>query len=185
MSRIGNKPIPIPAGVTVTVSPDNVVTVKGKSEQLVQRLDPDLKVEITDGEALVRRPTDQKRHKSLHGLYRALIANMIKGVSEGYAVVMRVVGVGWKAEAKGQLLELTLGFSHPIFMIFPPEIRVNTETRKGEAPEIILKSADKQLLGHFAAKIRSLRKPEPYKGKGILFKGEQIRRKAGKQAAKA
>lgn len=185
MSRIGNKPIPIPAGVTIDVSAQNLVTVKGPNAELVQQIDPDLKIEVNDGEALVKRPSEQKRHKALHGLSRSLINNMVVGVSEGYTIEMDVVGVGWKAESKGQLLELTLGYSHPIFMIFPKEISVVAETNKGAAPRITMKSADKQLIGHFAAKLRSLRKPEPYKGKGILFKGEQIRKKAGKQAAKA
>ena len=184
MSRIGKNPISIPAGVTVNVGDDNLVTVKGPLGELTQQVDSDLVVKIEENELKVERPTDQKRHKAMHGLYRTLLNNMVQGVATGFSKQMEVVGVGYKAEAKGQLLEMSLGFSHPVFILLPNEIKVETETKKGAAPLITLKSHDKQLLGHFCAKIRSFRPPEPYKGKGIRFKGEQIRRKAGKTAAK-
>ncbi len=183
MSRIGRLPIKIPAGVTVTVSKDNVVTVKGPKGELKQAVNKDMIIKI-DGEVLVvERPSDQKKHKSMHGLYRALINNMIVGVSEGYKIVQELVGVGYKASHNGQLLELSLGYSHGIFFEIPKEVQINTITERGKSPTIILESHDKQLVGQVAAKIRSLRKPEPYKGKGIRFQGEVIRRKAGKAAA--
>lgn len=185
MSRIGKLPISLPAGVQVSVDKSNVVTVKGPMGELKQAVAPDLKVEVSNGTIEVSRPTEQKRHKALHGLYRTLIHNMVVGVSTGYTKVMEVVGVGYKAEAKGpNALELSLGFSHPIFMVLPPEVKVETETKRGAAPKITLSSTDKQLLGQIAAKIRGLRPPEPYKGKGIRFQGEQVRRKAGKSAGK-
>ena len=183
MSRIGNLPVNIPSGVTVTVSKDNEVTVKGPKGELTQVVDPEISINI-DGETLtVVRSTDQKRHKALHGLYRALINNMVVGVSEGYKIVQELVGVGYKASNNGQLLELSLGYSHGIFFEIPEEVKVQTITERGKSPTIILESHDKQLIGQVAAKIRSFRKPEPYKGKGIRFQGEVIRRKAGKAAA--
>lgn len=185
MSRIGKQPIAIPAGVTVTVDKSNVVTVKGSKGELTQKVDADISVAIEDGQVTVSRPTDQKRHKALHGLYRTLISNMVVGVSEGYVKEMEVVGVGYKADSKGSnTLELSLGFSHPVVVVLPPEVTVEAETKRGAAPLIKLQSHDKELIGQMAAKIRSLRPPEPYKGKGIRFKGEQIRRKAGKSGAK-
>ncbi len=183
MSRIGKQPIPIPQGVTVTLNADNSVTVKGPKGELHQKVDPDIKVEIKDGKVMLTRPTDQKRHRSLHGLYRALINNMVIGVSKGYKIEQEVVGVGYKAEAKGQILEMSLGYSHDVDIQLPPEIKVETRTERRSNPVITLTSADKQLLGHVAAKIRSLRKPEPYKGKGIKFVNEVLRKKAGKSAA--
>ena len=184
MSRIGKLPISFPSAVNITVDKSNVVTVKGPKGELKQKVDPDIKVEVEDGQVKVTRPTDQKRHRAAHGLYRTLIYNMVVGVSDGYTKEMEVVGVGYKAEAKGSMLELSLGYSHPIVFALPPEISVETETKRGVPPKITLKSIDKQLLGQVAAKIRSFRPPEPYKGKGIRFLGEEIRRKAGKAAGK-
>lgn len=183
MSRIGKQPINIPAGVSISVSDNNIVTVKGPKGELRQAVDPDITLKI-DGDVLtLERPSDQKRHKSLHGLYRSLVNNMVVGVSEGYKVVQELVGVGYKASHNGQLLELSLGYSHGIFFEIPGEVKLETVTERGKNPTIILESHDKQLIGQVAAKIRSLRKPEPYKGKGIRFQGEEIRRKAGKAAA--
>ena len=184
MSRIGKMPIELPKSVTVTVGSSNEVKVKGPLGELVQKVDPDITVALEDGKVLVTRPTDQKRHRSLHGLYRSLIANMVKGVSEGFKVEQELVGVGYRAEAKGQNLEMSLGYSHEILFVLPNEIKVATRTEKRANPIITLSCADKQLLGVVAGKIRSLRKPEPYKGKGIKFVGENIRRKAGKTAGK-
>jgi len=184
MSRIGKNPISVPAGVTISVDKSNVVTVKGPKGELKQKVDPDMAVKVEDGSIQVSRPTDQKRHRAMHGLYRTLINNMVIGVSQGYEKVMEVHGVGFKAEVKGSQLELALGFSHPIVMILPPEITASAESKRGEAPVITLKSHDKELIGQVAAKIRSFRPPEPYKGKGIRFRGEQIRRKAGKAGGK-
>ncbi|MGB3548917.1 MAG: 50S ribosomal protein L6 [Saprospiraceae bacterium] len=185
MSRIGKAPISVPGGITVDISKSNLVTVKGPKGQLTQQVDPDLGVETgDDGMISVTRPTDSKRHRSLHGLYRSLIANMVQGVNEGYTKEMEVIGVGYRAENNGQLLIMTLGFSHPIYFYIPDEVNVETISEKGKAPVVKLSSHDKQLLGEVAAKIRAFRKPEPYKGKGIRFKGEEIRRKAGKTAAK-
>ena len=184
MSRIGKNPVALPQGVTVSVSKGNLVTVKGPKGELTQQVDPDMGVEVKDTEIQVTRPTDSKRHRSFHGLYRALIANMIEGVTNGYSHNLEVIGVGYRAENKGNLLILTLGFSHPVYFIVPQEVAVETVSAKGKNPIITLKSSDKQLIGQVAAKIRSLRKPEPYKGKGIRFEGENIRRKAGKTAAK-
>lgn len=182
MSRIGKLPVDLPAGVTVTVGADNVVSVKGPLGQLSQQVDPDITVKVEGNVLHVTRPTDQPRHRSMHGLYRALIHNMVVGVSKGYEIKQELVGVGFKAEAKGQILELSLGYSHDIHMMLPPEVKVEAVTEKKGNPIVTLKSADKQLIGQVAAKIRSLRKPEPYKGKGIKFVGEQLRRKAGKSA---
>ena len=183
MSRIGKAPITLPKGVDVTVN-NGLVTVKGTKGTLTQKVDLDITVSIDNGVVNVTRPTDQKRHRSLHGLYRALIANMVKGVSEGYKTEQELVGVGYRASNKGQLLELALGYSHNITFELTVEVKVTTSSEKGQNPKIVLESADKQLIGLVAAKIRSLRKPEPYKGKGIKFTGEVLRRKAGKSASK-
>jgi large subunit ribosomal protein L6 len=183
MSRIGNKPISIPEGVTVNVE-DNNVLVKGPKGELNQFVDPDIVVDISGSEITVKRPTEQKRHKALHGLYRSLINNMVNGVSTGYKIQLELIGVGYRVDVKDNVLDLTLGYSHHDYFQVPPEIIVNTESVKGRNPVIILESFDKQLIGQVAAKIKSLRKIEPYKGKGIKFVGEQIRRKAGKAAAK-
>nr|WP_294896112.1 50S ribosomal protein L6 [uncultured Pedobacter sp.] len=184
MSRVGKAPISIPSGVTVTVSKENLVTVKGPKGELSQQVDSDIVVEQEDGNIVVKRPTEQKRHKAMHGLYRALINNMVVGVTEGYKLQQELVGVGYRASNQGNTLDLVLGFSHHIVFALPPEIKVATTSEKGKNPTIILESIDKQLLGQVAAKIRSLRAPEPYKGKGIKFVGEQLRRKAGKSASK-
>ena len=183
MSRIGKLPVNLPKGVTISISDTNVVSVKGPLGQLTQAVNPDLKVEVVENEVVLSRPSESKSHKSLHGLYRALIHNMVVGVSEGYKVEMELVGVGYRAEAKGQNLEMSLGFSHEVNILLPDEIKVETKTERRANPIITLKSIDKQLIGHVAAKIRSLRPPEPYKGKGIKFVGEQLRRKAGKSAS--
>lgn len=183
MSRIGKQPVSIPSGVTVDIK-DGLVTVKGSKGTLSQEILGDITVKQEDGEVVVERPTEQKRHKALHGLYRSLISNMVEGVSNGYKKELELVGVGYKATNQGNLLELNLGYSHNIFFQVPEEVSVATETVKGKNPKITLESADKQLIGHVAAKIKSLRKVEPYKGKGIRFVGEYIRRKAGKTAKK-
>jgi large subunit ribosomal protein L6 len=183
MSRIGKSPIALPKGVEVKIA-NGIVTVKGAKGELTQKVDTDINVALEGENIVVTRPTDQKRHRSLHGLYRSLIANMVKGVSEGYKTEQELVGVGYRASNKGQMLELSLGYSHNINFELPKEIKVTTATEKGQNPKVILESADKQLIGMVAAKIRSLRKPEPYKGKGIKFAGEQLRRKAGKSASK-
>jgi large subunit ribosomal protein L6 len=183
MSRIGNLPVNLPKGVAVSVSDDNVVSVKGPLGVLTQTIDKDLKVEVVDNHILLSRPSDSKNHKSLHGLYRALIANMVEGVANGYKKELELVGVGYRAEAKGQNLELSLGYSHDIILQLPVEVKVETKTERRSNPVITLTCIDKQLIGHVAAKIRSLRPPEPYKGKGIKFVGEQLRRKAGKSAS--
>jgi large subunit ribosomal protein L6 len=183
MSRIGNLPVNLPKGVTVTISDTNVVSVKGPLGQLTQVVDKDMKVEVVENQVHLSRPTESKNHKSLHGLYRALIANMVEGVSNGYKKELELVGVGYRAEAKGQNLELSLGYSHDIILQLPTEVKVETKTERRSNPIITLTCIDKQLIGHVAAKIRSLRPPEPYKGKGIKFVGEQLRRKAGKSAS--
>ncbi len=182
MSRIGILPIQLTEGVTVTMN-GNVIVVKGSLGELRQEIDKDIKVKIEDDHIVLERPTDQKRHKAMHGLYRSLVFNMVAGVSEGYMIQQELVGVGFKAEAKGQRLELNLGFSHDIFIELPVEVKVETVTERRKNPVITLKSHDKQLIGQVAAKIRSFRPPEPYKGKGIKFVGEQIRKKAGKAAS--
>lgn len=184
MSRIGKKPITIAEGISVDVSGDNVVTVKGPKGTLTQQIDPDISVNLDEGILTISRPTEQKRHKALHGLYRSLINNMIEGVSVGYKKELELVGVGYKATFQGQMLELNLGHSHSIIFQVPEELAVTAETQKGKNPLVTLEGIDKQLIGQVAAKIRSLRKIEPYKGKGVKFVGEQIRRKAGKTAAK-
>jgi large subunit ribosomal protein L6 len=183
MSRIGKMPITLPQGVEIKISDNNVVTVKGKLGELRQVVDPGIKVKVEDGIISLERATESKDHKSKHGLYRALINNMVAGVSEGITVVLELVGVGFKAEAKGQLLELALGYSHHIFMEIPEEIKIETVSERGKNPLIKMTSYDKQLIGQVAAKIRSLRKPEPYKGKGVKFQGEELRKKAGKSAS--
>jgi large subunit ribosomal protein L6 len=184
MSRIGKKPVVIPSGVTVTVSQDNTILVKGPKGQLEQNIDRDIVLEVKDGQVLVTRPTDQIRHRAMHGLYRALVSNMVIGVTEGFKKELELVGVGYKASNQGNMLDLSLGFSHNIIVDVPQELKVTTTQEKGDNPRIFLESIDKQLLGQVAAKIRSLRKPEPYKGKGVKYKGEYIRRKAGKSAGK-
>lgn len=184
MSRIGNKPINIADGITVEVNHSNLVTVKGPKGTLYQQVDPDIGVDIKDGILSVSRPTEQKRHKALHGLYRSLISNMVEGVSTGYKKELELVGVGYKASAQGKILELNLGHSHSIFLQIPEELTLEAETQKGKNPIVKLEGIDKQLIGQVAAKIKSLRKIEPYKGKGVKFVGEHVRRKAGKTAAK-
>lgn len=183
MSRVGKNPISLPKGVEIQTTGDTI-TVKGSKGQLSQKLSEGITLEIEDGVIQVNRSNESKSQRALHGLYRALINNMVKGVSEGYTIKQEVVGVGYKASNQGNLLELNLGYSHNIFMEVPKEISVKTETEKGKNPLIILEGCDKQLIGQVAAKIRSMRKPEPYKGKGIKFQGEQLRRKAGKSAGK-
>ena len=182
MSRIGKLPVALPAGVTVEVSASNVVSVKGPLGTLSQKVDGEIAVEVVDNVVNVARPTNQPRHRSLHGLYRALINNMVLGVSTGFEIKMELVGVGYKAESKGQMLELSLGYSHDIHFEIPSEVNVVALTEKKGNPIVTFKSIDKQLVGQVAAKLRSLRKPEPYKGKGIKFVGEVLRRKAGKSA---
>jgi large subunit ribosomal protein L6 len=183
MSRIGKAPVNIPKGVEVSKE-GNKIKVKGSKGELFQEIDVDITVDIQNNQIVLTRPTDHKRHRSLHGLYRALIANMVKGVSEGYKTEQELVGVGYRAVNKGQLLELSLGYSHNVSFEMPKEIKLSTTNEKGQNPKVIMECADKQLLGMVAAKIRSLRKPEPYKGKGIKFSNEVLRRKAGKSAAK-
>ncbi|MCQ2296488.1 MAG: 50S ribosomal protein L6 [Bacteroidales bacterium] len=184
MSRIGKMPIHLPAGVEVKVSPENVITVKGPKGELTQQVNPIINVKLEDGVLSFERPSDSKEHKAMHGLYRALVANMVKGVSEGFKCTQEVIGVGYKVQATGNVMEMDLGYSHKIFFELAPEIHVETVTEKGKNPIITMTCCDKQILGQAAAKIRSLRKPEPYKGKGIRFVGEEIRKKAGKAAAK-
>ena len=184
MSRIGKKPVAIPSGITVTVGADNTISVKGPKGELKQAIDRDIKVEVKDGKIEISRPTDQIRHRALHGLYRALLSNMVKGVSEGYKRQLELIGVGFKASNQGNLLDLALGYSHNIIFEIPKELKLATAQEKGENPKIMLEGTDKQLLGQVAAKIRSLRKPEPYKGKGVRYTGEVVRKKAGKAAGK-
>jgi large subunit ribosomal protein L6 len=184
MSRIGKLPINIPAGVEINVSKGNLVTVKGPKGELTQQVDPDLSIGIEDGTLTVTRPTNQKRHRSVHGLYRSLINNMVEGVNTGYTLKLELVGVGYRATNTGNLLELSLGYSHQVMFYLPKEVKLETTTEKGKNPLITISSIDKQLLGQVAAKIRGFRKPEPYKGKGVRFLGEEIRRKAGKTAGK-
>lgn len=185
MSRIGRMPIALPKGVTCTFSEkDHNVTVKGPKGELKQQLDPDFKVKVEGDNVEIARPTEQKRHKAQHGLYRALIANMVEGVSKGYRTQMELIGVGYKASAQGNVLELSLGYSHAVFVAIPSELKLQASQEKGQNPMIILEGIDKQLIGQVSAKIKSLRKVEPYKGKGIRYVGEFVRRKAGKAAAK-
>ena len=184
MSRIGKSPIEVPKGVQVTISDKNLVTVKGPKGTLEQAVDPDITLKQEGTEITVSRPSDAKPHRSKHGLYRALIANMVKGAAEGFVIEQELVGVGYRATTKGQQLNLALGFSHTVILDLPPQIKVSAAQEKGKNPIIRLESADKQLIGQVAAKLRSLRKPEPYKGKGVRFVGEVVRRKAGKAAGK-
>lgn len=184
MSRIGNAPITLPEKVEIKIDDQNVLTIKGPKGEVVEQVDRDLELKVEDGVLTVSRPTNQKRHKALHGLTRALINNMVVGVSEGYKLVLELVGVGFRANSQGQVLELSVGYSHPVVVLLPKEITLSTEMKKGQNPMVTLESTDKQLIGQVAATIRKIRKPEPYKGKGIRFQGEQIRRKAGKSAAK-
>jgi len=184
MSRIGKLPISLPEKVEVKIEKDNTVIVKGPLGTLTQRIDPDITVSVDKNIMTVTRPTEQKRHKALHGLYRALLNNMVVGVSQGYTKTQELVGVGYRASNQGNNLELALGFSHQIIFQVPSEIKIETKSERGQNPQIIMKSSDKQLLGMVAAKIRSIRPPEPYKGKGIKFSGEIVRRKAGKSAGK-
>lgn len=185
MSRIGKLPIDLPAGITVSVDKDsNVVTVKGPKGELTQSVNPDIKVSVEGSVLTVSRPTDEKNHRALHGLYRSLIHNMVIGVSEGYRKELELVGVGYRASNNGQLLDLSLGYTHNIHMMLPKEIKLETKSERNKNPLIILESCDKELIGQVCAKIRSFRKPEPYKGKGIRFVGEVIRRKSGKSAGK-
>jgi large subunit ribosomal protein L6 len=184
MSRIGKAPIAVPSGVTVTVGSDNVITVKGPKGQLKESVDRDIVVTVEEEKVVFTRPTDQIRHRAMHGLYRALVANMVKGVTDGFKKELELVGVGYKAANQGNVLDLSLGYSHNIVFEIPGELKVTTTQEKGDNPRIFLEGVDKQLIGQVAAKIRSLRKPEPYKGKGVKYKGEFIRRKAGKAAGK-
>ena len=184
MSRIGKAPITVPAGVTIAVGADNVVTVKGPKGELKQPIDRDITVKIENSEINVARPTDQIRHRALHGLSRALLANLVKGVTDGYTKKLELVGVGFKAANSGNLLDLSLGYSHNIIIEIPKELKVATAQEKGKNPEITITGIDRQLIGQVAAKIRSLRKPEPYKGKGVRYQGEVVRKKAGKSAGK-
>ncbi len=184
MSRIGKLPVAIPSGVSISVSDDNIVTVKGAKGELTQAVDSAISMVVDGDTVTLARATEQKDHKAKHGLYRSLIAGMVKGVSEGYKIEMELVGVGYRASTSGQKLELSLGFSHNVVFQLAPEVKVTAVSERGKNPLVTLESHDKQLIGQVAAKIRSLRKPEPYKGKGIKFVGEQIRRKAGKAAGK-
>ena len=184
MSRIGKMPVVLPAKVEMEISKGNLVTIKGPKGSLKQQIDQDITVELEDGKVSFKRPTDHKRHRALHGLYRALVSNMVEGVTKGFTKQMELVGVGYKVETKEGRLLLTLGFSHPIEVSLPAEVKFETKMEKGAPPTIIMNSIDKQLLGSVCAKIRSLRSPEPYKGKGIKFTGEILRRKAGKTAGK-
>lgn len=184
MSRIGKQPVVLPSGVTAVISKDNVLTVKGPKGELKQDIDRDITVEVKDNAVNFTRPTDQIRHRAMHGLYRALVANLVKGVTEGFKRNLELVGVGYKASNQGNLLDLSLGYSHNIIFEVPKELKVATSQEKGENPKIMLEGIDKQLIGQVAAKLRSLRKPEPYKGKGVKYAGEVIRRKAGKAAGK-
>ena len=184
MSRIGRKPITVPNGVTITVGNDNVVAVKGPKGELKQPIDRDITVDVKDGHVSFTRPTDQIRHRALHGLYRALIANMVKGVTDGYKKNLELIGVGFKASNQGNVLDLSLGYSHNIIFEVPKELKVATAQEKGQNPTISLEGIDRQLLGQVAVKIRGLRKPEPYKGKGVRYVGEVVRKKAGKAAGK-
>jgi large subunit ribosomal protein L6 len=184
MSRIGKKPVQVPSGVTVSVNAENLLTVKGPKGELKQSIDRDIKVEVKDSQVEFTRPTDQIRHRALHGLYRSLVSNMVRGVTTGYTRKLELIGVGFKASNQGNLLDLALGYSHNIIFEIPKELKVTTAQEKGENPKIFLEGTDKQLIGQVAAKIRGLRKPEPYKGKGVRYVGEVVRKKAGKAAGK-
>ena len=180
MSRIGKAPVTVPSGVTVTVGADNVITVKGPKGELKQPIDRDIKVEVKDGQILISRPTDQIRHRALHGLSRALLANLVKGVTDGYTKKLELIGVGFKAANSGNVLDLALGYSHNIIFEIPKELKIATEQLKGQNPTITIEGIDKQQVGQVAAEIRALKKPEPYKGKGIKYVDERIIRKSGK-----
>ncbi|MGI8951860.1 MAG: 50S ribosomal protein L6 [Chitinophagaceae bacterium] len=184
MSRIGKQPVVLPKAVTATIGADNIISVKGPKGELKQAIDRDITVEIKDGQIVLNRPTDQIRHRAMHGLYRALVSNLVKGVTDGYKKELELVGVGFKASNQGNVLDLSLGYSHNIVVEIPKELKVATITEKGQNPKISLEGSDKQLLGQVAAKIRGLRKPEPYKGKGVKYSDEVVRRKAGKAAGK-
>jgi large subunit ribosomal protein L6 len=184
MSRIGKQPVIVPSGVTVTVGKNNVITVKGPKGELTQAIDRDITVEVKDGQVNFTRPTDQIRHRALHGLYRSLISNLVKGVTDGYVRKLELIGVGFKAANQGNIIDLALGFSHNIIFEVPKELKVATQQEKGQNPLITLEGIDKQLIGQVAAKLRGLRKPEPYKGKGVRYQGEVVRKKAGKAAGK-
>ena len=184
MSRIGKLPVSLPSGVSVELLDGNVLKVKGPLGEMCQKVDPDIKVTVEDNQIKFERPTDQPRHRSMHGLYRALVHNMVVGVSEGFTTQQELVGVGYRVSVQGQLLVFSLGYSHEIHLMLPDEVKAELpDVRKGENPRLVLKSCDKQLIGQVAAKVRSFRRPEPYKGKGIKFVGEQLRRKAGKSAS--
>ena len=184
MSRIGKLPVSLPSGVSVKLEDGNVLKVKGPLGEMSQKVDPDIKVTVEDNQIKFERPTDQPRHRSMHGLYRALVHNMVVGVSEGFTTQQELVGVGYRVSVQGQLLIFSLGYSHEIQLMLPDEVKAEIpDVRKGENPRLVLKSCDKQLVGQIAAKVRSFRRPEPYKGKGIKFVGEQLRRKAGKTAS--
>lgn len=184
MSRIGKKPVVVPAGVSIEVQKDNLVVVKGPKGTLSQQVAGEFTVTQEGNEVVITRPSESKPHRAQHGLYRALLQNMVDGVSKGYRVQLELVGVGYKAANNGNILDLSLGYSHGIYFQVPAELKVETKTEKGKNPTIILEGIDKQLIGYVAAKLRSLRKPEPYKGKGVKFVNEVIRRKAGKTAGK-
>ena len=184
MSRIGKAPVSVPNGVTVSVGNDNIVTVKGPKGELKQPIDRDIKVEVKDCQVYFNRPTDQIRHRAMHGLYRSLISNMVKGVTDGYVRKLELIGVGFKASSQGNVLDLSLGYSHNIIFEIPKEIKVVTAQEKGQNPMITLEGIDRQLIGQVSAKLRGLRKPEPYKGKGVRYVGEVVRKKAGKAAGK-
>ena len=184
MSRIGKAPIAVPSGVSIDITQGNLATVKGPKGELQQQVHPELSINQADGELTVTRPTNQQRHREAHGLYRSLLSNMVEGVTNGYTIELELVGVGYRASNTGNLLELILGYSHPIMFYVPDEVKVETRSDKGKPPVVKLTSHDKQLIGQVAAKIRAFRKPEPYKGKGVRFMGEEIRRKAGKTAGK-
>jgi len=184
MSRIGRLPIHLPDGVRVEVAPNNVVTVTGPKGTLTLQVDPDITVEVADKTVRVLRPTEQKRHRALHGLYRALIQNMVTGVTEGYRKELEIIGIGFRASMSGNMLELALGYSHPIYFVPPEGIKLSVRSERGSNPIVIVEGIDKQLVGEVAAKIRALRPPEPYKGKGIRYVGEYVRRKAGKTAGR-
>ena len=183
MSRIGILPIAVPEGVTIDIDGKNLVTVKGPKGELSQQVDKDIKIKVENQEIVLDRPDEEIRSRAMHGLYRSLVNNMVIGVSVGYTIQQELVGVGYRAESKGQLLELSLGFSHDIHIMLPEEVKVDAKTERRANPIITLTSCDKQLIGEVSAKIRSLRPPEPYKGKGVKFVGEELRRKAGKSAA--
>lgn len=184
MSRIGKLPIAVPAGVSITIGDDNMVTVKGPKGEMKQSITHDMKVEVKDNELSIERPNEDKRSRAMHGLYRSLLNNMVVGVSEGFRKELELVGVGYRVTNNGQILELSLGYTHNIFMQLPDEVKVETKMERNKNPLILLESCDKQLLGQVCAKIRSFRKPEPYKGKGVRFVGEHVRRKSGKTAGK-